>query len=70
MSPHQTNLFLLIPLTDGWEPIGHRPWHWQVYSNGASEIILGKAIKQLSLPREEIVVMTKVRYDTLGCRVH
>ena len=35
--------------------------YWQVYSNGASEIVLGKAIKQLDLPREEIVVMTKVR---------
>jgi len=34
-----------------------------VYSNGASEVILGKAIKQLNLPREEIVVMTKVRHD-------
>ena len=32
----------------------------QVYSNGLSEVMLGKAIKQLSLPREEIVVMTKV----------
>jgi len=31
-----------------------------VYSNGHSEIILGKAIKQLNLPRDEIVVMTKV----------
>ncbi len=31
-----------------------------IYSNGASEIILGKAIKQFNLPREEIVVMTKV----------
>ncbi|KZT66690.1 Aldo/keto reductase [Daedalea quercina L-15889] len=40
-----------------------------VYSNGLSEIILGNAIKKLDLPREEIVVMTKVfnpvlpRYD-------
>ncbi|CAE7177651.1 unnamed protein product [Rhizoctonia solani] len=33
-----------------------------VYSNGESERILGKAIKQLGLPREEIVVMTKVYY--------
>lgn len=32
----------------------------KVYSNGLSEVILGKAIKQLNLPREEIVVMTKV----------
>ncbi|CAE6444042.1 unnamed protein product [Rhizoctonia solani] len=31
-----------------------------VYSNGLSEIILGKAIKQHKLPRDEIVIMTKV----------
>ncbi|OJT04999.1 Versiconal hemiacetal acetate reductase [Trametes pubescens] len=31
-----------------------------VYSNGQSEIILGKAIKQLNLPREELVIMTKL----------
>lgn len=31
-----------------------------MYSNGLSEIILGNAIKQLNLPREEIVVMTKL----------
>jgi len=31
-----------------------------VYSNGASEIILGKAIKKLNLPRDEIVILTKL----------
>ncbi|KAJ7166825.1 aryl-alcohol dehydrogenase [Mycena filopes] len=31
-----------------------------VYSDGASEEILGKAIKEHNLPRDEIVVMTKV----------
>ncbi|KAK0188219.1 aryl-alcohol dehydrogenase [Armillaria mellea] len=31
-----------------------------IYSNGQSEIILGKAIKQEGLPRDGIVVMTKV----------
>ncbi|KAJ7080450.1 Aldo/keto reductase [Mycena epipterygia] len=31
------------------------------YSNGVGEIVLGNAIKKLQLPREEIVVMTKVR---------
>ncbi|THH00507.1 hypothetical protein EW026_g2027 [Hermanssonia centrifuga] len=31
-----------------------------VYSNGLSEKILGNAIKQLKLPREELVIMTKV----------
>lgn len=33
----------------------------QAYSNGRSEEILGKAIKKLGLPREELVIMTKVR---------
>ncbi|KAF8907465.1 NADP-dependent oxidoreductase domain-containing protein [Mucidula mucida] len=31
-----------------------------VYSNGCSEVILGKAIKEYKLPRDEIVVMTKL----------
>ncbi|KAK0505267.1 aryl-alcohol dehydrogenase [Armillaria luteobubalina] len=31
-----------------------------VYSNGQSEVVLGKAIKQGSLPRDGIVIMTKV----------
>lgn len=30
------------------------------YSNGLSEALLGKAIKQYNLPRDKIVVMTKV----------
>lgn len=30
------------------------------YSNGISEVILGKAIKQHNLPRDEIVVVTKI----------
>ncbi|KAL1715783.1 NADP-dependent oxidoreductase domain-containing protein [Schizophyllum commune] len=34
-----------------------------VYSNGLSEVILGKAIKQHNLPRDEIVVMTKVYFE-------
>ncbi|KAF7312480.1 Aldo-ket-red domain-containing protein [Mycena indigotica] len=36
-----------------------------VYSNGLSEEVLGRAIKQHNLPRDEIVIMTKV-YFTLG----
>ncbi|KAG8922441.1 hypothetical protein FRC00_007442 [Tulasnella sp. 408] len=31
-----------------------------MYSNGYSEIVLGKAIKKYNLPRDEIVVMTKI----------
>jgi aryl-alcohol dehydrogenase-like predicted oxidoreductase len=33
-----------------------------VYSNGLSEVILGKAIKQHNLPRDEIVIMTKLYF--------
>lgn len=40
----------------------------QVYSNGLSEVMLGKAIKELKLPREELVIMTKVRLY-IGCLV-
>ncbi|KAG8885208.1 hypothetical protein FRB99_004481, partial [Tulasnella sp. 403] len=36
-----------------------------VYSHGESERILGKAIKKYNLPRDEIVVMTKV-FSTVG----
>ncbi|GAB1523638.1 hypothetical protein RhiTH_006788 [Rhizoctonia solani] len=39
------------------------------YSNGLSEVVLGKAIKQLNLPRDEIVVMTKV-YFQVGHRIN
>ncbi|KAG8912504.1 hypothetical protein FRC00_004385, partial [Tulasnella sp. 408] len=35
------------------------------YSNGLSEVILGKAIKKYNLPRDEIVVMTKL-YATVS----
>jgi aryl-alcohol dehydrogenase-like predicted oxidoreductase len=40
-----------------------------IYSNGVSEIYLGRAIKVLNLPREEIVVMTKV-FDPPGLSNH
>ena len=33
------------------------------YSNGVSEVYLGRAIKALNLPREEMVVMTKVMWS-------
>jgi aryl-alcohol dehydrogenase-like predicted oxidoreductase len=31
-----------------------------VYSNGVSEVIVGKAIKKYNLPREKLVIMTKL----------
>jgi aryl-alcohol dehydrogenase-like predicted oxidoreductase len=39
-----------------------------MYSNGRSEIILGKAIKMFDLPREKIVVLTKVSISLFGRR--
>lgn len=35
----------------------------QVYSNGASEVLVGKAIRQLQIPRDEIVVLTKLFFS-------
>ena len=42
---------------------------YEVYSNEQSEIILGRAIKQLNLPRDEIVVMTKVCVPTFDSSI-
>lgn len=36
-----------------------------IYSNGQSEIVLGKAIKKFNIPRSRIVVATKVRTLTV-----
>ena len=35
----------------------------QTYSNGMSEVVLGNAIKKLNLPRDELVIMTKVNWS-------
>lgn|SRR5258706_1387449 len=37
-----------------------------VYSHGHSEIILGKALKQMGAPRESVVILTKVFFPTVG----
>jgi aryl-alcohol dehydrogenase-like predicted oxidoreductase len=37
-----------------------RPRLTTSYSNGMSEIVLGKAIKDIGMPRVSIVVLTKV----------
>jgi aryl-alcohol dehydrogenase-like predicted oxidoreductase len=33
-----------------------------VYSNGVSETIVGKAIRKYEIPREKVVVMTKCHW--------
>jgi len=37
-----------------------------IYSGGESEIILGKALKEINGPRESFVIMTKVYFPTLA----
>jgi aryl-alcohol dehydrogenase-like predicted oxidoreductase len=37
-----------------------------IYSGGQSEIILGKALKEINAPRESFVIMTKVYFPTLA----
>jgi hypothetical protein len=53
-------LILLTCVCISYAVCSARNGWFQAYSNGLSEIILGKAIKKLNLPRDEIVVMTKV----------
>jgi aryl-alcohol dehydrogenase-like predicted oxidoreductase len=36
-----------------------------VYSNGQSEIVLGKALKELTAPRGRVVIATKVFFSTI-----
>ena len=36
------------------------------YSRGQSEIILGKALKEINAPRESFVIMTKLYFPTLA----
>src|SRR3954465_5752084 len=35
-----------------------------LYSNGASEAVLGRALRELAIPREQVVVATKLFYAT------
>jgi aryl-alcohol dehydrogenase-like predicted oxidoreductase len=37
-----------------------------IYSHGHSELILGKALKQMGAPRESVVILTKVFFPTTG----
>jgi len=41
-----------------------------VYSNGRSEIILGKALKAHNIPREDVVIMTKVFFTVDRTAAH
>ena len=49
-----------LPLLKAAYDAGINTWDTaNVYSNGQSEIIVGKAIKQYNIPREKLVILTK-----------
>lgn len=49
-----------LPLLEHAYKVGIRTWDTaDVYSNGRSEEIIGKALKQYKIPREEIVILSK-----------
>ena len=69
-------LQLYVDLHFVLNPLSSNRWEYGIttfdtancYSNGVSEVILGKAIKALNLPREELVIMTKVGVVTAVCQ--
>jgi aryl-alcohol dehydrogenase-like predicted oxidoreductase len=49
-----------LPLLKAAYDRGLNTWDTaNVYSNGVSEIIIGKAIKKYSIPRHKLVILTK-----------
>ena len=52
----KSDLFLYISIFD----LLTLDCYYKIYSNGCSEVIIVKAIKRHNLPRDEIVVMTRV----------
>lgn len=52
-----------LPLLKAAYDAGLNTWDTaNAYSNGASEIIVGKAIKQYDIPRHKVVIMTKCNF--------
>ncbi|KAF3351286.1 hypothetical protein VdG2_00793 [Verticillium dahliae VDG2] len=52
-----------LPLLKAAYDRGLNTWDTaNVYSNGASEIIVGKAIKKYSIPRHKVVILTKAHW--------
>lgn len=60
--PEQTALPLLKKAFD----LGINTWDTaNTYSNGTSEVIIGKALKQYSISRSKVVIMTKLYYPVM-----
>ena len=49
-----------LPLLKAAYDRGLNSWDTaDIYSNGASEVIIGKALKKYSIPRHKVVILTK-----------
>lgn len=56
-----------LPLLKAAFDLGINTWDTaNLYSNGRSEEIIGKAIKTYNIPREKVVLMTKCYYHVGG----
>ncbi|KAL4780080.1 NADP-dependent oxidoreductase domain-containing protein [Aspergillus varians] len=55
-----------LPLLKKAYDCGINTWDTaNTYSNGLSEVIVGKALREYSIPREKVVIMSKVYYPVL-----
>ncbi|KAL4875205.1 NADP-dependent oxidoreductase domain-containing protein [Aspergillus karnatakaensis] len=55
-----------LPLLKKAYDCGINTWDTaNTYSNGLSEVIVGKALKEYSIPREKVVIMTKLYYPVM-----
>ncbi|KAL4926184.1 NADP-dependent oxidoreductase domain-containing protein [Aspergillus undulatus] len=55
-----------LPLLKKAYDVGINTWDTaNTYSNGLSEVIVGKALKEYSIPREKVVIMTKLYYPVM-----
>ncbi|KAL4866216.1 hypothetical protein BDV12DRAFT_210657 [Aspergillus spectabilis] len=55
-----------LPLLKKAYDCGINTWDTaNTYSNGRSEVIVGKALREYSIPREKVVIMTKLYYPVM-----
>lgn len=55
-----------LPLLKKAYDVGINTWETaNTYSNGQSEIIIGKALEKYKIPRSKVVIMTKIYYPVL-----
>ena len=65
-SPWVLDAETALPLLKKAYDVGINTWDTaNTYSNGVSETIIGRALKEYSIPRSRIVILTKVYYPVM-----